>query len=204
MKKTAAFLFSLGLAAGTYYAVIFPAGIKEFLWYCNIALFVSAVGFWRQDSRLISAVLLTAVPSQFFWIIANIMNASGGPAMGRSQWLPQQIGYPGFIIEVLYHFTLIPVCAFGVWKYGYDRRAARWATLIFLPMLVLTRLAAKPWENNINCMFFPCDMKYSQELAEAFGTPYALRRIAGFMVICGVLHLIAIRLLPDANFKPKP
>lgn len=175
------------LVSAVYYGVNYSSGFSELLWYCDLALIFLGIGLFRGDTKLLSLVLVTAVPFQFFWIWGDILYFLGVETLGRYRWLSEDFAGLGMWFDLNYHFSIIPIAFYGVRRYGYDRRAWKWACLFLLALFVTSRYLTRPGD-NVNCAFFPCDEAYTEAAVVRHGLTYAVKRTLGFMLACGVLH----------------
>ncbi len=124
------------------------------LWYCDVAMMLVALGFFLRSARLMTVVLATAVPAQFLWIIDFVLTLGGG-GFGRTE----AIGTwgPGMLLSSLHlHVVLIPLAAYGVYRYGLVARALPGIWIAIVTLLGLTAILAPP-QYNINCVAFDCD-----------------------------------------------
>ncbi|HLD69339.1 MAG TPA: hypothetical protein VJA17_01080 [Candidatus Omnitrophota bacterium] len=194
-----AYLLFSAITSGAYYALNYSSGASELLWYCNVALLVLSAAFFINSSVLATAVLICAIPAQFFWIVGNLFYLAGGEPFGRFRWLLNEMSGLGIFFELNYHFAVFPASIYAVWKYGYHRHGFRAAVLIFISLLILSRLLTKP-EHNINCMFYPCDVTYTEAVVERFGLRYTAWRCGYFAFFTCLIHLVLLKILPD-RFK---
>lgn len=189
-------IFLLAIISGTFYSLRFNAGPKELLWFCNIALIVLSIAAFFKVRILFGAVLIAAIPAQFFWIWGNGLLLFGARTFGRYNWIS---GHPfgwGHVFEMSYHFTIIPLALFGTWRYGYHRRSAWAALAIFLPMLLASLWLAQPID-NINCMYFSCDEPYSEIVLNRYGGFYPLYRILSFIAASCLADRVCRRIFPE-------
>ena len=181
-----------------YYSMVYGAGASDLLWFCNVAMILAAVGFFTKNSRLLSAVLAAAISAQFFWIFADLAYLAGKGPAGRLHWLGGRNSFFSFLFDLNYHFSVIPLAALGVWKRGYHRRAYVTVVSIFLPLLVVTWYITQA-KDNINCVFYPCDVGFTDDHAEIYGLKYFIVRCVSFAVCIGVIDLALRKIFPRAS-----
>jgi len=136
------YLITTAVASCTYYALKYPdeGGPAEMLWYCNVVLFVAAFGFILKKSLLITPIFITAISTQFFWVVGDILYMLGLNSFDRNIWLALDTTGIVMLIDFNYHFTVIPLTIYGMWKYGYDRRAFKASCVLLVIIAVATRL----------------------------------------------------------------
>jgi len=124
------------------------------------------------------------------------MRMIGLESLRRSEWLTMETHPLVFVLNVNYHFTVIPILAYGIWKYGYDRRALLGAIVFSIAITVGTRLFT-PVTFNINCMFYSCDVIYRDLGTKDQGWLYTIWRCGYFIFFSGIIHLIILWLKPN-------
>lgn len=135
--------------------------IIELFWYCNIAAIILALGILFNKKELIGAVLITAVPAQFLWILDFILNLFGY-GFGRTQWLFTS-GLFIFTVSVILHASLIPISFFGVYKTGFSKKSLLYGFIIFILLMFPLTYIFTPATENINCISYPCDLNIEKD-----------------------------------------
>lgn len=133
-------------------------GWTEIFWYCDFAAILLSIGILFRKSYLISGVLITAIPAQFFWILDFIIKVVGFEGFGRTAWmfsLPTLSVLPSVIV----HIILIPIAIYGTVLYGFDRRGYAVGFGILLFAMVVPFLFSSQ-DDNINCVFYSCDVDF--------------------------------------------
>lgn len=165
--------------------------LGEVFWYCNIATIMLGVGFLFRRAGLITAVFVTAIPVQFFWIVDFFLN-SFGLGMGRTAWLfNDSLFFLTPIISIILHGILIPLSLWGVFKYGFDKRAYYWVIAAVFILLLATFFFTSP-EFNRNCVFYPCDLNYVQHLDTITSHTYYRTWIYAGQVILWWLTVVSV------------
>ncbi len=131
----------------------------ELLWFCDLMSFVLAYALWTKNRFLLSVVFLASVPAQFMWIVDFFMNLFG-TGFGRTDWLFEDsyLWITPYISTIM-HAILIPFSAWGIWKYGFSKRAILGVYFIIVTLLPITYFFSDPTINR-NCVFFPCDLNF--------------------------------------------
>jgi hypothetical protein len=74
---------------------------------------------------------------------------------GRTAFLFDQ-GFWIFWLNINLHILLLPLALYGVWKVGFERRSLL-PTMFFIFVLLGATYIFTPVEQNINCVFRPCE-----------------------------------------------
>ena len=123
-------------------------GPANFLWFSDIALFVTVPALWFENSLLASMMLLAVAIVELAWNI----DFFGGLLFGRNVFgLSSYMFDPKIPLSVralsLFHIFLPPLLLWMVYRLGYDERALIGQTLLAWVVLPLSYLLAKPSEN---------------------------------------------------------
>lgn len=139
---------------------------EEILWYCNFASVVCGIGILVQSPALVSSVLVTAIPSQFLWIVDFIL-ASFGHGLGRTEVLfefPRSV----FLISIVLHVMLIPISFYATCKMGFSKKSIYYGLVLFIFLLLPLTYYVGEVEENRNCVFYPCDLDYHKDYRTIF------------------------------------
>ncbi len=133
-------------------------GWKEIIWFCNISAIVLSMSILFKKNYLTTIVLTTIIPAQFLWILDFIITFLGLGSLGRTLWLFQ---YPLFVVlpSIILHLFLIPISIYTSYILGFKKKNF-FKGLFFFLILLLVSFYISPMEDNINCVFYPCDMSY--------------------------------------------
>ncbi len=138
-------------------------GWTEIFWYCNLASFLLAVGILWKRVTLISVVLVSSIPAQFFWILDFVLKVIGFAGFGRTTELfvwP----LPTIVLSVVLHLLLIPLAVYATLIHGFKRRILGWI-LVFMVILMAFPFFLSSYEDNINCVFYSCDLSFTHYLS---------------------------------------
>lgn len=148
------------LAATLFMAVLVPVywrtyGLANFLWFSDIALFVTTIALWMESSLLASMMAIAVLLPELFWNISFF---------GSLVFRRQILGLTAYMFNPkytrfqralsLFHIVLPPLLLWMVWCLGYDRAAFLAQTVLAWIVLPITYLFTDP-EENINWVFGP-------------------------------------------------
>ncbi len=120
-------------------------GPTNFLYYCDVALLMTLVAIWREDSLWASMPAVGILLPQSFWIADFLGRMVGLPFCGMTAYMFDS-GIPLFTRGLsFFHFWLPLFLVWTLWRLGYDRRALRaWTILAWSLMLVCYFLLPAP------------------------------------------------------------
>lgn len=156
---------SLKLAYTAFMAVLVPIyavtyGPQNFLYFCDIALFLTLVGLWREDALLISMCAVGILAPQLLWLADFAAHFVGTSITGITDYMFDS-GKSLFLRSLsLFHGWLPILLVVLVARIGYDRRAlAAWTILAWALILVCYLFMPGPTPNpgnravNINYVY---------------------------------------------------
>lgn len=133
-----------------FLAVLVPVywnnyGPTNFLYFCDIALFVTLIGIWRESALLVSMAAVGIVAPQILWVADFVAELCGGHLTGMTAYMFNE-GKPLFLRGLsLFHGWLPFLLIYLVWRLGYDRRAfVCWTVLAWVLLLVCYTLMPGP------------------------------------------------------------
>lgn len=156
-------VFAIGLLVlvlGNFLVNLFFWGDSwtEIFWFCSAASIVLSVGILLKNPLLNSLVLVTAVPAQSFWIIDFILNIFSLGGFGRTAWL-FELPIAVTVFSIVLHFMIIPLAIYAIAVYGFKKKSLL-VSLGFMLLLIFLAYFATPFEDNINCAFYSCDLSF--------------------------------------------
>ncbi len=171
--------------------------LAEVFWFCNIATFYLAYGFYFRDAAPINATLAIAIPAQFLWIVDYAMFVFLDESLGRTAILMESsTTYIVALVSLIMHMITIPLAIFGTVKFGFTKRAYTWMLAIVFVLLPATYLFTSAIENR-NCVFYPCDYTYAQYYDKfvlhdpSHSTlPYFAQYMFFWFILCTALFLV--------------
>jgi hypothetical protein len=140
----------LKLAFTSFMAVLVPVywycyGPTNFLYFCDVALFVTLIGIWRESRLLVSMAAVGIVAPQILWVADLLVELCGGRLTGMTAYMFNE-NLPLFLRGLsLFHGWLPFLLVFLVWRLGYDRRAfLGWTVLAWVLLIVCYTLMPGP------------------------------------------------------------
>lgn len=118
----------LKLAYTAFMAVLVPVywakyGPTNFLYFCDVALFLTLVGLWTENRLLLSLPAVGILVPQLFWCADFVVQLSGHKLAGMTAYMfdaNRSLFLRGLS---LFHGWLPFLLIFAVRRVGYDRRA---------------------------------------------------------------------------------
>lgn len=170
----------------------FAYGLANFLFLCNLAVLLTALGVWLGSPLLLSSQALGILPVSAAWTLDVASRAlTGSHWIGGTEymWDPRWPLHTRLLS--LYHVALPLVLLWGLRRVGYDRRALALQAAIAVAAIVAGRLAGP--SANINNAFLDPFFKRSWGPA-----PVHVAVVAGALVgiVYPVTHLALRRLFP--------
>lgn len=157
----------LKLAYSAFMAVLVPVywhhyGPTNFLYFCDVALFLTLVGLWREDRLLLSLPAVGIVLPQLVWCADLGFELAGARLTGMTGYMFDE-ELPLYLRGLsLFHGWLPWLLLFAMARVGYDRRALKgWSALAaglclvsfgFLPPAG-AELADPAMPRNVNYVF---------------------------------------------------
>lgn len=132
----------LKLAYTAFMAVLVPVywqnyGPTNFLYFCDVALFLTLAGLWLERPLLVSTAAVGILAPQLLWLADFFVGLAGGRLLGLTEYMfdaDRSLFLRGLS---LFHGWLPLMLVYLVWRNGYDRRAfAAWTALATVLMLV--------------------------------------------------------------------
>lgn len=130
-------------------------GPSNFLWFSDIALFVTAAALWLESSLLVSMMALSVLVLETFWIVDFIIGLfARSSVIGLSAYMfDSKISLPIRALS-LFHVILPLLLVWLLYRFRYDTRALVAQTLLAWVVLPVSIFLTKPSE-NINWVYGP-------------------------------------------------
>lgn len=127
-------------------------GWSNFLHLCNVAVFLTCLGFLLESPLLLSSQALVSIFGNFLWVIEFLNTLVTGHALfgGTEYMMDEQIPIWVRCLS-LYHFVLPLLLLWGLYCVGYDRGGWKLQSTITLLVLFLSRFTDST--KNINFVF---------------------------------------------------
>lgn len=130
-------------------------GPSNFLWFSDIALFVTAAALWLESSLLVSMMALSVLVLETVWIVDFITGLfAGSSIIGLSAYMfDSKISLPIRALS-LFHVILPLLLVWLLYRFRYDTRALVAQTLLAWVVLPVSYFLTKSSE-NINWVYRP-------------------------------------------------
>ena len=119
----------LKLAYTAFMAVLVPVywhyyGPTNFLYFCDVALFLTLVGIWLESPLLISMCAVGILVPQAVWVVGFLVEPrSASRSIGMTDYMFDAENSLFLRGLSLFHGWLPFLLVYLVWRLGYDRRA---------------------------------------------------------------------------------
>jgi hypothetical protein len=181
----------------------------NFLYFCDIALLVTAVGIWMESPLLIGMQAVGIVLPQMVWVAEFVGELFFGVHLTNVAHYMFDEKIPLFVRGLSsFHGWLPFVLLWLLTRVGYDRRALRAQLAVTVAVLVVSfYLAPAPppsithptWAVNINYVYGLDDTHRQTMMAPELWVAMLAGIAAAF---CVTSHLIFVRLFRTTNAKP--
>ena len=139
-------------------------GPTNFLYFCDVALFLTLAGLWLDSPLLISMCAVGILAPQALWVLDFVLNIFGVSLIGMTDYMFKHENSLFLRGLSLFHGWLPFLLAYLVWQLGYDRRGLpAWTVLAWALILVCFFFMPPPIPNagltpvNINYVWGPSD-----------------------------------------------
>jgi hypothetical protein len=199
---------ALKLAFTAFMAVLVPVywhyyGPTNFLYFCDVALFLTLAAVWLESPLLVSIGAAGIVIPQLLWNVDFFANLFGTPLLGMTDYMFKHENSLFLRGLSLFHGWIPFLLLYLVWKTGYDRRGLiGWTLIAWLLIPVCFFFMPPPNPNpgltpvNINYVWGPSDY-----VAQTWVHPYVW--VAGMMIGVPLLLSLPAHVLLT-RFAPKP
>jgi len=148
----------LKIAYTLFVAVLVPIywkqyGPANFLWFSDIALFVTLAALWLENALLVSMMGLSVLLLELVWNIDFWFRLATGKSLIALSAYMFDPKIPLYIRGLsLFHLVLPVLLLWLLCRLGYDRRAFFWQTIVALIVLPISYFVTNPSE-NINWVY---------------------------------------------------
>ena len=159
-------------------------GISNFLWFSDIAVFITLIGIWLESSLLISMAALSIVFFELIWNLDFFINLlTGWHPLKLTQYMFEPTAHLLPRILSLFHIFLPALLLWLLYKIGYDKRALIWQSCFAWIVLIVCYFVTAP-HKSINFVF-------------GLGTPYHTIIPQPWYLILGMLLVATCIYLPS-------
>ena len=128
-------------------------GPGNFLWFSDIALFLTAVALWLESSLLASMMALSVIVLELVWIVDFLIGLiSGSSLIGLSAYMFDSRISLAIRALSLFHIFLPLLLVWLLFRFGYNPRALVAQTLLAWIVLPASYFLTKP-SQNINWVY---------------------------------------------------
>jgi hypothetical protein len=169
-------------------------GAANFLHLCDVAVMLTCLGLWTNNSLLLSSQAVSSLLIDTVWALdAAWRFFAGRHLIGGTEYLFDASVPLGVRLLSLFHVVMPFLLLWALHRIGYDRRGWLAQSLIAIPVVVSARLAATP-ATNINFVF--TDPFFHRAWGPA---PWHLLAVLLFLIFVVYLptHLLLTRLFPS-------
>jgi hypothetical protein len=151
------------IAYSAFVAVLAPVylyyyGPTNFLYFCDIALLLTLVGIWTEDSLLLSMCAVGILAVQAIWIGDFVGHMVGYPMLGITDYMFESHRSLFLRGLSLFHGWLPLFLIFLVWRVGYNPCAfSAWTALSSVVLLICFLFMPPP---NPNPGLMPVNINY--------------------------------------------
>lgn len=175
-----------------FMAVLVPVywhhyGPTNFLYFCDVALFITLAAAWLESPLLTSMAAVGILASQALWVLDFAVELAGGTLTGMTSYM-FEAERPLYLRGLsLFHGWLPFLLVYMVWKTGYDRRAlVAWTGIAWMLVLVCFFFMPPPSPDhgitpvNINYVY-----GFSDETPQTWMSPHAwmMTEMAALLVL---------------------
>ncbi|MBL8707762.1 MAG: hypothetical protein JNL25_01095 [Rhodospirillaceae bacterium] len=194
-----------------FLAVLVPVywidyGPTNFLYFCDVALFLALISLWSGSMLWASAAAIGILLPQAIWMADFLGSAIGLPVTGMTAYMFNS-DLPLFTRFLsLFHFWLPLLLLYLVWQYGYDRRAIWLWWPLASALLVLCYLIAPPPPAPADNPGLPVNINYVYGLSDAAPQDW-LPPLVYFLLLMAAMptlifwptHWLLKRIMPPAR-----
>lgn len=112
-------------------------GPTNFLYFCDVALILTLIGLWKNDSLLISMCAVGIIGVQMLWVVDFIATLFGIPLTGMTAYMFNSESSLFLRGLSLFHGWLPFLLIYLVYKMGYNPKGfLRWTGLAWILILI--------------------------------------------------------------------
>jgi hypothetical protein len=197
------------LAYSLFMAVFVPVylrryGASNFLYFCDVALFLTLVGLWLEDPLWLSVPTVGILLAQMFWLADFFARMLGRPISGMTAYMFDAQRSAFLRGLSLFHGWLPLFLLWAVSRTGYDPRALPiWCVVASLLLLVCYVWSPPPRPDR---GMAPVNINYVYGLSDAVPQTwmprpawFAFQLIGAPILLYLPAHLALVRWMPSAG-----
>ena len=181
-----------------FLAVLVPVywskyGPTNFLYFCDLALFLTLAGVWMENRLLVSMPAVGILLPQVLWCVDFAVQATGHKFTGMTAYM-FDAQRPLYLRSLsLFHGWLPFLLVYLVYRLGYDRRALpMWTGLAWAVCLISYFFLPGASEANAAGLA-PCNVNYVWGMSDS--TPQHWLP-SGVYLVCWMLALLSVLYVP--------
>lgn len=191
-----------------FMAVLIPVywyyyGPTNFLYFCDLSLFLTLAGIWIRSPLLISMCAVGILAPQTIWVLDFGVNLAGVSLIGMTDYMFKHENSLFLRGLSLFHGWLPFLLVYLVWRLGYDRRSFRAWTAMTWALLPLCFFFLPPPDPNAGLK--PVNLNYvwgpSDAAAQTWVPSYVW--LAGLMAGLPLLLYLPVHLVLS-RWAPRP
>jgi hypothetical protein len=194
------------LAITVFLAVLVPVylrtyGPTNFLWFCDAALILTAVGMWLENSLLISMCAVGILLQQLLWIVDFSINLMGFHFLNLTGYMFDRHLSLFTRGLSLFHGWLPLLLVWLLFRLGYDKRALFAWSVVSAGLVLICYLFTPPAGTHPSNSNTPININYvygfNDEQPQHWMNQnlYVILLLAGLCVVCFLpTHLILCKL----------
>lgn len=155
----------LKIAYTIFMAVLIPVywyhyGPTNFLYFCDVALFLTLIGIWTENKLLISMPAVGILIPQALWVVDFVVQLTGAELTGMTAYMFDENRSLFLRGLSLFHGWLPFLLIYLVAKLGYDRRAFLTWTIIAWPLCLTAYYLLPPAGAQLPDPTIPVNVNY--------------------------------------------
>jgi len=192
-----------------YVAVLVPVywhyyGATNFLYFCDVALLLTLVAIWPENSLLISMSAIGILVPQAVWVVDFLVNLAGFSLTGMTDYMFDSTHSLFLRLLSLFHGWLPFLLVYLIWRVGYDRRAFwSWTVLAWVLLFTCFFLMPPPTPNP---GLTPVNINYVWGLSDRAPQPWVPPYVWFIGLLFGLplfayapAHFLLARVMPKAR-----
>jgi len=130
-------------------------GFRNFLWFSDIALFLTLLALWLESPLLMSMAAVGVFVLEALWCIDFFTKLIWDKHVNKLSDYMFNPAYPLTLRALsLFHLVTPIIWLLYLAQYGYDTRALFYFTILYWCIILITRFTT-PINDNINWVFLP-------------------------------------------------
>lgn len=200
----------LKIAFSIFMAIQIPAywfhyGPMIFLYFCDVALLLTLVALWTENSILLSAAFVGIFLPQLLWITDFLFRLSGVPLSPLTAYMLDETRPIHIRLLSSFHLWIPVMLPWTVWRVGFDRRGILlWGCMTWLLLAVCFLVTPPPGQYDDPHLLVNINFVYGFSLTQEQTLMNRHLYLVGLMLswpiaTCVPTHLFFRWLIPPAR-----